>query len=302
MKSSMLIVAASATLLLLAGCAGKYEDASSAGAAKEQAAAAPLSSQAAEEKTEENRQFIRTSDLKFRVKDVAQATYRIEDITRSFNGFVTYTHLETMTEDKKVTPVSADSAVETLQYTMVNNMTIRVPNVKLDSTLKAIATLVDFIDFRTIKADDVALQIKANQLTRNRALNNGQRIRTAIDNKGKKLAETSQAEDVAADRQREADDAAIANLSLMDQVQYSTVTLSLYQRAETRRWIIPNGDNASNYRSGLALRVWDSIKSGWYLLEDLLVLLIRLWVPLLIALVAWIVYRRYKSGKLLVKS
>lgn len=297
----MLMVAASAILLLMAGCANSERN-NAAGNVPEDKGSMPLSSQAAEEKPDSARSFIRTSDIKFRVQDVAKATYQIEDITRNNNGFVTYTHLETSTDERKVTPVSSDSAVETIRYTMVNNMTIRVPNLKLDSTLKAIATLVDFMDYRTIKADDVALHMKANQMTRERALGNSRNMRAAIDKRGRKLEEIGEAEHATSEGQREADEATLANLSLRDQVQYSTVTLSLYQRTETRRWIILNEDRAAAYRTGIGMRLVESLKSGWYLLEDLIVLLVRLWVPLLIALLSWVLYRRYRSGRLLPKS
>jgi len=180
-------------------------------------------------------------------------------------------------------------------------MTLRVPNHRLDSTLKAITGLVDYLDYRTIKAEDVALQIKANQKTMQRAAHNGQRLRQAIDNRGRRLGETADAEDQADVRQQEADNAEIANLSLEDQVNYSTVSLEMYQRAETRHWVVPGDTNIDDFRPGLGWRLWDALKAGWRIVEELLVLVTRLWLLLLLGLAGWLLYRRFRPGKLSLK-
>ncbi len=298
---SCFYMAVSAILLLMAGCNAGGDRAAESMPAPETTTAAPGTPTAPQQNKMPDRQFIRSSDMKFRVKDVAQATYRIEELTRSVNGFVTYTQLESTADEKSIKPISADSALETLHYTVVNNMTIRVPNTKLDSTLQAIAGLVDYLDYRTIKAEDVALQIKANEKTQTRAANNNRNIRTAIDNRGKKLNETTTAENLATDRQKEADDAEIANLSLRDQVSYSTVSLSLYQRAETKCWIIPNQDNTDDYRPGFGLRIAEALKTGWHLVQDLVVLLTRLWLLLLLLFLGIFLYRKYWPGKAIAK-
>src|SRR5689334_4249350 len=99
MKALTVVMAATAIVILMAGCNGNYQHEEQADM---NAPASVVSSSAAVESLKDSaRKFIRTSDMKFRVKDVAKATYQIEDITRSFNGFVTYTHLESNTEDKK---------------------------------------------------------------------------------------------------------------------------------------------------------------------------------------------------------
>ncbi len=302
MKALSLLVAGTATMILIASCSSSNRENGQTEKAELSREINSLSSSAAEESLKDSaRKFIRTSDIKFRVKDVAQATYQIEDITRNFNGFVTYTHLETTTEEKKVTRMSLDSSLETIRYTVVNNMTIRVPNIKLDSTLKAIAGLVDFLEYRTIKADDVALQIKSNLKTQQRAIGNSKRIRTAIDNKSQKLNDVTPAESMATDRQKDADEAEIANLALLDQINYSTVSLALYQRTETKQSVIAN-DESEKYRPGMGLRLWDSVKSGWNFAEDAVVVFTRLWIFILLAIGGWLIYRKYRSKKVLAKA
>lgn len=237
------------------------------------------------------RQFVRTADMKFRVQNVTGATYKIETLTATVGGFITHSSLNSNIENQSVTTISADSSVETLQFTVTNDITLRVPNNQLDTTLKAIAALTEYLDHRNINADDVALQIKANEkaVKRARLFTPGQSGRTLSQ--------------PAIDLQKEADAADIAIRSLHDQIDYSTVNLSIYQRQETKRWLIANDKGIAPYQPGLALRLWDSVKTGWSLLEEVLVLATRLWLLILLAILGYIFLKRYKKqGKAFPKT
>ena len=255
-----------------------------------------ISSSAAVEKNKDpQRKFIRTADLKFMVRDVVKTTYAIEDITNRLGGFVTGTSLQSIVDSKTNTPVSADSTLETTYYTVENSMTIRVPNTKLDTTLKCIAPLVNFLDSRVIKANDVGIQLLSNELAIKRATKNGQRLTNAIDSKGKKLHESAEVENEVTSRDEEADNARINNLSLMDQVNYSTISLTLYQRQAFKRELLPNVDNIKAYEPGLGFRLWESVKTGWDVFESILVFLAKLWWWYAIVLIGYFAYRKFRT-------
>ena len=78
------------------------------------------------------------ADIKFKVKNVPKSTYAIEDATTKFGGFVTYTNLQSTISEKNETKVSQDSTLETTKYIVENNITIRVPNTRLDTVIKTI--------------------------------------------------------------------------------------------------------------------------------------------------------------------
>lgn len=111
-----------------------------------------------------NRKFVRTADVKFKVKNVAKSTYAIEDATSKFGGFVTYTNLESNIYDENKTKISQDSTLVITKYKVENNITIRVPNTKLDTVLKVISKQIHFLNYRRIKADDISLQIVSNEM------------------------------------------------------------------------------------------------------------------------------------------
>ncbi len=169
-----------------------------------------------------------------------------------------------------------------------------MPNTKLDTTLKDIAKNIDYLDYRIIKADDVSLQTLANKLTESRAVKNETRLAKDIDNNTKKLAETITAEEILFNKQEQADNAKISNLSIADQVSFSTVNLLIYQRQTVKRTVIANDKNITAYRAGFLSRLWDSIQFGWSVILELFLFVSKLWAFLLGGLLLYWVYKRYK--------
>ncbi|MBK7382617.1 MAG: DUF4349 domain-containing protein [Flavobacteriales bacterium] len=251
-----------------------------------------MSSSAALTTGDTSRRFIRTADLRFRVKDVVQATYAIEDLVAAQGGHVEHTHLSTRVDEGYTTPISADSVLETTKYTVMNTATLRVPAAKLDTTLKLLARFVDFLDHRTVKAEDVRLMLLSNTMTQQRVARHEQRLTQAIDEQGRKLKETMPAEDRLLDRQEQADQAALSNMGLEDRIAYSTITLELYQRRSVRHDLLPNERNIEQYRPGFFSQLGTALADGWDLLTSFVLLISRMWSVLLIIVVGFLALRR----------
>ena len=252
------------------------------------------SSAAVEKNKDSTRKFIRTAEIKFKVKSVINSTYDIENICNDQGGFVTYTNLASTIENQTETPISADSTLETIHYAVTNSIILRVPNTKLDTTLKDIAKNIDYLDYRIIKADYVSLQILANKLTQSRAVKNEARLAKDIDNNTKKLTETMTAEELLFTKQEQADNAKISNLSMADQVSFSTVNLLIYQRQTVKRTVIANDKNIIAYKSGFWSRLWDALQFGWNMIIELFLFVSKLWALLLGGILLYWLYRWYK--------
>lgn len=253
------------------------------------------SSAAVENKKDTVHKFVRTANLKFKVKSVIASTYSIENITAQQAGFVTYTNLASTIDYTTSTAINADSTLETTFFTVVNNIIIRVPNTKLDTTLKLIAKNIDYLDYRIIEAEDVALQLLSNNLTQHRVAKSEQRLTNAIDNRGKKLQETTAAEELLLNKQEQADDAKVANLTLKDKINFSTITLEIYQRQSIKRDVVCNYKNINAYEPSLASKILDAVKYGWNIIVHIILFLIEIWSILLIAALAFLAYRKYSS-------
>ncbi|WP_202703669.1 DUF4349 domain-containing protein [Flavobacterium sp. UGB4466] len=252
-----------------------------------------ISSSAAVEKKDGKQKFIRTADIKFKVKNVVKSTYAIENTTQKFGGFVTYTSLQSTIRDQVKTKISPDSTLETTKYTVQNDITIRVPNTQLDTVIKIIAKQIDFLDFRLIKADDVSLKLLSNQLSQKRSTVTQKRVEKAIDTKGKKINDVMEAENALANQKEANDNSIIENLSLEDQINFSTITLQLYQNETIKQEIIASEKDSDAYKPNLGIQIIDSLKNGWYILETIFVFLINLWPFLLIGFGGFFLYKKY---------
>ncbi|MES2239326.1 MAG: DUF4349 domain-containing protein [Bacteroidota bacterium] len=252
-----------------------------------------ISSSAAVEKEDSTRKFIRTADMRFKVKNVTQTTYTIENITNKFDGFVTYTNLQSNIIDQIETKISQDSTLETTRYNVENNITIRVPNKRLDTVIKCIAKQIDFLNYRIIKADDVSLKMISNQLSQERSNKNEKRIEKAIDTKGKKINDIVTAENDLANKKEQNDTAKLENLSIQDQVNFSTLTIQIYQRESAKQEMTANTKDYNYYKANFGIRLLDSIKTGWNVLLDIIIFLFEIWWLLLISISGVFVYKKY---------
>jgi hypothetical protein len=251
------------------------------------------SSAAVENKKDSTHKFVRTADLKFKVKSVIKSTYNIEDLTAHMGGFVTYTNLTSNIDDNETKPVSSDSSLVITHFTVTNTITLRVPNTRLDTTLKLLSANIDYLDYRIIKADDVALQMLSNNLTIKRSAKNENRTTHAIDHRGKKLTETTTAEEVVLSKQEQTDNARIANMSLRDQLNFSTVNLVIYQRQSVRHEIIANDKNIKIWEPGFGTKIVDSLSNGWDILEAVILFIFNLWGLVLLGVIIFALYKIY---------
>jgi hypothetical protein len=252
-----------------------------------------ISSSAAVEPKNSNRKFVRTADIKFKVKNVAKSTTIIEDATTKFGGFVTYTNLQSHINEEDKTKVSPDSTLVTTKYTVDNNITIRVPNTQLDTVVKSIAKQIDFLNFRVIKADDVTLQMLSNKMAQKRSTATEKRIATAIDQKGKKLNQMMDAEENLDTKKEQNNVKTIENLSLQDQVNFSTLTLQIYQDQTIKQEMVANEKSTNAYRPNIGLQIWEGLKTGWFILESIISFVVVLWPFALMAFLGYLGYKKY---------
>ena len=252
-----------------------------------------ISSSASVENKNSNRKFVRTADVKFKVKNVAKSTYAIEDATTKFGGFVTYTNLQSNIHSEDRTKVSQDSTLVTTKYKVDNNITIRVPNTKMDTVIKTITKQIHFLDYRIIKADDVTLQMLSNELAQKRSNSSEKRLENAIDSKGKKLNQVVKAEETLDAKKEQNDASKLQNLSLQDQVNFSTLTLNIYQDESIKQEMVANEKSINAYRPNIGLQIWDSVKTGWFILEHIISFIVVLWPFALIGFLGFLGYKKF---------
>ncbi len=257
-----------------------------------------ISSSAAIQGSDTTHKFIRTADLRFRVKDVVKATIGIEDIVGAHKGWVTKTQLRSESRGQELVSVSADSILEISRYELINTITLRVPNTELDSTLRQIGRWVDLFEHRDILADDIRLRMMANAMAVRRAKAHSLRVTAAIDDQGRKLKETLAAEEALQASDERRDQGILNNMDLNDRVAYSTVSVDIFQRPLVRKEMIANERSIEGYRPSLWNRIGTSLRDGWNLVELMVVGLLSIWPVVLLMIGAlWLLWRNSRKRK-----
>lgn len=242
--------------------------------------------------TDTNRTFVRTADLSFMVKDVKSTTYDIERIVSENKGYVTSSILESNINYKNSVRISKDTMLDVITYSIHNNIIIRIPNTELDKALAKISTLIDYLDYRKIKAEDVTIQFQSAKLSESRFVTHKKRLEKAVDGKGKKLNQIVEAENELVNKQELADDSKLNTMELAHDVSYSTVFINIYQKETTRKeayaYSLPSEPYTPNYGS----KFTTSLSDGAFVFGEVILFFIKLW-PIAVLAVSLIILIKF---------
>lgn len=256
------------------------------------------SSAAVEKGSDTNRKFIRTADLRFRVPDAIRTTYKIEDLTIKNGGFVAYSNLTSRIDYENNEPLTADSSLNTTHFTITNTLTLRVPNTKLDTMLKQLAPLIEFLDYRTVKATDVAIDMLTNRLMRIRAQKHNASVSSVSDSKSSKGQDVISAAESILSSQERADQALISDLTLQDQINFSTINLEVYQKPSVKYTVIANEKNSDVYQPGFWRKAAEALKTGFDVFKVFILFILQIWWLIAIFIAGYFLYPRFKNRKL----
>lgn len=242
------------------------------------------------------KRFVRTAEMRFRVKNVANATLHIEDIAAKQGGFVVKSELSTTIENRQIQAMNKDSALETTAFSVHNSLIIRVPYKQLDTTLRSIGRLCEFLDYRRINAEDVKLQLLEQELERIRQSGYRQELESMPAAPAKPAAAADNAERKLRSRTA-SDQASIETMKLEDAIRFSTIRLEVYQAPLLNRAMVANTDYEPVKRSILGRSI-EALRSGGDILEALFLGIINLWGLILIGVALFLLWRRFgKKGK-----
>jgi hypothetical protein len=239
------------------------------------------------------RKFIRTADLKFKVNKVEDAVMDIENKTRAFGGFVNLSRLNNRIQDSTNIAISLDSSLQTIHFVTEGFLILRVPDYRMDSLLTILNPLSILTLNREIRADDVRIQMLANQLSIERSVKTSHRIEKDIDVKGKKLSDIEQSEKTREEGEESADNSKISNLTMDDAVKFSTVSIEIYQDPGIRYAEVARERKINEYQAPFLSRIGESFSGGWQLLKDLIILLTKYWTVLIILLLGYMILFKY---------
>jgi hypothetical protein len=236
------------------------------------------------EKQEEVK-LVKTASIESKVVDVAETVRKVSALTRQLGGMVFHQHIASTANGHKELRVSDDSLLVISTVTPQGRITARIPSQNLEEFLYRIADLGYFTSNSLLDIDDKTshyLRNKLKQSVRKDVLQN-----TSMKTSKKPTAmQTIDVRDDMIEQQ-------LANRQIDADVNYSEVTISLYQNALVRKDVVADHD-LSNYTLPAATRLSHAVSNGWTMFMNFIVAIAHLWVFMLAAILGLITYKSIK--------
>ncbi len=243
------------------------------------------------------RKFIRNAQAQFRVKDVYRSALAIEDVAAAQGGFVVNNNIYAQTLNTQRRPAGDGMLVELTEYTVRGDISVRVPSDNTQAFLRAIANQMEFLDQRSFNAADAQFDILRQQLAFERE-QQAQRDLGQAGRQGGHMLDKVDVISAQSSAKLQRDEALIQQKQYEDKVEFSTISLSLYQMSRIRKTELPDVEAIFRDNSpGFFSRLGESMRVGWYWILDLFVALMRAWPVWLMLAAALVGFRRWRVGR-----
>lgn len=246
------------------------------------------------------RNFIRTADMKLSVSGVLKTMQKIEDLVKQNDGFVTRSELLSEINHHETVQWTTDSVKEIKQHTTIGYVTFRVPNKSLDTVLRCIANMANFVDYSILTSDDVKLKLYANLLAENRNARFSDKVESAAKQSDSKIKQVTGTYEKALEKQTLADEKSLESFDLADQVNFSTVKLQLYQAPSSFVQTFPIQAQIKPYESPYSNKLAVAFESGFQMIKKFVLFVVGSWG--LIAIIGLVLYAALKLFQFLNKE
>lgn len=229
-----------------------------------------------------SRKRVRTADVRCRVNNVFSAASALEHTVTALHGIVVESRLQNDLGLQQEIAYTTDSLKRIQLYTPTANLTLRVPAASLDTVVRVLTGMAAFIDYRTLKEQDRTWDYLTYAL-KNKAVGTTP-VKAAKDSTPLEVI-TYQ------DRKKEyAIDREIRNLALLDDVNYATFTVQLFQPQAADVQVVVNPRQAT--RAGFGTELLTALHSGADAFRSVTLFLVQLWPLLLLLGLVWWYLRR----------
>ena len=236
-----------------------------------------------------DKQFVKSAEVNMEVKDVYDATVSLEKSLKELGGFVISSHLNSNMISEKTFTISDEKAMLVRKFQTENKMEVRIPTLKLADFLQIINDKKVFLNSRVILAEDVTANIKLSKLEAERNSNTEKNI--------SQLNLTKDKVNMTNENQSEKNYQKVANFDMKDQLEYSTVQIFLKEpQVRVAQIPVANIENTDNqFQYNFFYDAKNSVVEGFYLIQNIILGLIKIWPLLLIGFLVTFIYRNRKN-------
>ncbi|MCC6288213.1 MAG: DUF4349 domain-containing protein [Chitinophagaceae bacterium] len=214
-----------------------------------------------------DKQIIKNAELQMRVKEIKPSNIVIQEAIRSSGGYI------------------ASASEVQLAGQVKSEMLIRVPREKFEELLNRLSGYADSVTQKSITSEDVTdeyidtkARIQVKEKTRDQYFE--------FLKRAKNIEEVLKVQQEITGLQEDIEAAAGRINYIQHQSALSSIHLVFYQDMPLI--------NIPNNAPGFGLEILNSIKTGWTMIQSLIIMLVSIWPLWVIGIGLWLVFRRRK--------
>ncbi len=237
------------------------------------------------------KKFIKTAELRGKVKNTIQLTELTENIIKNYGGFVTHAKLQNYGNYTNTVTMSSDSLLHITHIRPGATLMVAVPYQHLDSVMRKIARLLEVVEERKVTAEDVSISLLEEKMKATVNQQSKVRLQKATQEAGNRLDRIVEAEEAITNRQLAVIESQVTNLRLHDRILYSSITIEVTQPEIIKQYTTYN--NNTSLKSPFLYRLQEAFVNGWEMTQHIVLFLIEGWAVWLVILIFIFLYRRF---------
>ncbi|MCH7332405.1 DUF4349 domain-containing protein [Acinetobacter modestus] len=222
---------------------------------------------------EQNRQLIKSAELKFEVKDVLKTTSTLEQQLLQYNGYIENKQIDYQVNDRSQHD-RIDGTVDIYEkITPTVQLTVRIPNNQVTTFLNHLLPLM--LNFNTQSYEAKRYELKLLEEKLNTA-NQSNSASNTVNNQLQQLTD----------------------LEVKDRLAYSTIRLEFFQQPKVRKSHDLNIHRIASLDSDpLLTRIAEAFKIGLSYFKETFIWLIQFWAFYIVIIAIWLIRKAYKTRK-----
>lgn len=222
---------------------------------------------------EQNRQLIKSAELKFEVNDVLKTTSTLEQQLLQYNGYIENKQIDYQVNDRSQHD-RIDGTVDIYEkITPTVQLMVRIPNDQVTTFLNHLLPLM--LNFNTQSYEAKRYELKLLEEKLNTA-NQSNSASNAVNNQLQQLTD----------------------LEVKDRLAYSTIRLEFFQQPKVRKSHDLNIHRIASLDSDpLLTRIAEAFKIGLSYFKETLIWLIQFWAFYIVIIAIWLIRKAYKKRK-----
>jgi ribosomal protein L9 len=232
--------------------------------------------------------FIKKATIEALAKNLFQSSIQLEDSCIALGGYIENSTISKEVSQENNIQVKRDSILSIQKYRLNNSLSVRIPHQQLHRFLKIVQRVCDKIEYRHVRAENVALDLWKEKRTQDII----QAHTAQFDGKNIKVDS-----DVLLNQKMQQLEAELEEKKLEEDIRFSQVNLTLRSDFRLEKKMSPILPQAQRFSAPLSEQFNQAFHAGWFGFMSLLIGLTHIWFIFVLVSLSWLIWKRLKNKK-----